>query len=112
MRSLAEDGEFARVLLQPMVTLYVPKIEQCLRAAVKAGEARTGPVTGHVGAWLAYNVAAMTSFHAITRPPVVDYGLSRERLTQQIVWFALRGLGLRDEAIQKHLVAKKGSVQS
>ena len=44
LRSLAEDGEFARLLLRKAATDWVPKIEECVRAAVKAGEAVGGPV--------------------------------------------------------------------
>ena len=32
---------------------------------------------------------------------VVDYEASREELVHQSAWFALRGLGLNDEAIRR-----------
>ena len=32
----------------------------------------------------------------------MDYQVPREELLKETVWFALRGLGLRDEAISKH----------
>ena len=34
--------------------------------------------------------------------PVINYGVSREQLIEQAVWFALRGRGLKDEAIERH----------
>ena len=34
--------------------------------------------------------------------PVVDYGVRRGQLVEQIVWFSLRGLGLKDEAIRRY----------
>ena len=40
LRSLAEDGEFARLLLRRLVDEWVPKIAQCLRAAVADGHRR------------------------------------------------------------------------
>jgi len=33
--------------------------------------------------------------------PAVDYGVGPDKLVEQIVWFALRGLGLKDEAIRR-----------
>jgi hypothetical protein len=38
--------------------------------------------------------------------PVIDYRLSREELLQEATWFALRGLGLKDEAIQQYYSPK------
>src|SRR5438552_2862467 len=43
LRSLAEDGEFTRLLLHPLTEGWIPKVEECLAAAVKAGEAVAGP---------------------------------------------------------------------
>jgi hypothetical protein len=34
--------------------------------------------------------------------PIVDYGVSRPKLVEQTVWFTLRGLGLREEAIRRN----------
>src|SRR4051812_38184733 len=45
LRSLAEDGEFARQFLRTLGTEWIPKVEECLRAAVVAEEAVDGPVT-------------------------------------------------------------------
>src|SRR5438270_9215748 len=39
LRSLAEDGEFARLLLGRVGECRVPKVEECVRAAVAAGDA-------------------------------------------------------------------------
>src|SRR2546423_205093 len=44
LRSLAEDGEFARLFLRMLAESWIPKIEECLGAAVAAGEAVAGPV--------------------------------------------------------------------
>lgn len=102
LRSLAEDGEFARLSLQPFATIFVPKIEECLRVAVSSGDAADGPVLPPLAGWFAYNLAAMASFHFAPAPPAVPYGVDRARLVGQVVWFALRGLGLREEAIRRH----------
>ena len=32
---------------------------------------------------------------------MIDYGVSREELVRQVTWFCLRGIGLKEEAIQR-----------
>jgi AcrR family transcriptional regulator len=102
LRSLAENGEFARLLLQPFASTFIPKAGECLRAAVAAGDADEGHVPTALGGWFAYNLAAMTAFQAIPAPPLVNFGVPRERLIGQVVWFALRGMGLREGAIRRY----------
>jgi hypothetical protein len=42
----------------------------------------------------------------LPKKPVVNYQASREELLHQAVWFALRGLGLKDEAIKRYYKPK------
>ena len=44
----------------------------------------------------------MIVLHLLPPTPVVDYGVSRARLVEQAVWFALRGMGLKEEAIRRY----------
>jgi AcrR family transcriptional regulator len=101
LRSLAEDGEFARLLLRPLASRWIPKVEQCLKAAAAAGDAEGAPVLPGLGAWFVHNLAAMVRFHRLPATPAVDYGKAPGQLVEQIVWFALRGLGLREKAIRR-----------
>ncbi len=101
LRSLAEDGEFARLLLRPLASRWIPKVEQCLKAAAAAGDAAAAPVRPGLGAWFVHNLAAMIRFHRLPATPAVDYGTPPDKLVEQIVWFALRGLGLKEEAIRR-----------
>jgi len=102
LRSLAEDGEFARLLLRKVASDWTPKIEECVRAAVKAGEAVGGPVLPNLRAWFTHNLAAMIVLNLLPATPVVDYGVSRARLVKPTVWFALRGMGLNESAIKRY----------
>jgi AcrR family transcriptional regulator len=102
LRSLAEDGEFARLLLGKAASEWVPKIEECLLAAAKAGEAVVGPVQPRLGAWFTQHLAAMIVLHLLPPTPVVDYGASRTELVEQSVWFTLRGIGLKEEVIERN----------
>jgi AcrR family transcriptional regulator len=102
LRSLAEDGEFARVLLRPVTEDWVPKVEQCVEAALAAGDAALVPVLPTLGGWFTQHLALTILLHLLPATPVVDYAVSRDRLVEQAVWFSLRGMGLKDEAIRRH----------
>lgn len=102
LRSLAEDGEFARLLLEPLATLFVPKIEECLKAAVAKGDAFAGPLEQNLGGWLVYHLAAMSAFLSAPASPICTFDGADPAVITQVVWFALRGLGLKEEAIKQH----------
>jgi AcrR family transcriptional regulator len=102
IRSLADDGEFARLFLQGMPSYWIGKVEECIKAAMAAGEAVNGPVGPRLRAWFAHHLIAMTRIFLLPPQIVVDYGVSREQLVEQAVLFILRGVGLKDEAIQRH----------
>lgn len=101
LRSLAEDGEFVRLIFRPLASRWIPKVEQCLAAATAAGDAVGGPVLPGLAGWFVHDLAAMIRFHLLPPTPAVDYGVEPGRLVEQVVWFALRGLGLREEVIRR-----------
>jgi AcrR family transcriptional regulator len=102
LRSHAEDGEFARLMLRKLATDWIPKVAECLRAAIASGEAVDGGVPARVSGWFTHHLAAHIMFSALPPHPVVDYGLSRRKLSEHAVRFALRGMGLREEAIRRY----------
>jgi AcrR family transcriptional regulator len=102
MRSVMEDGEFARIFLHNRLANWKAKVADCLEAAVAAGDAEVAPVIPAIGATFSTHLARMIMLTLMNETPLVDYGLSREQLVQQTVWFALRGMGLRQEAIERH----------
>lgn len=102
LRSMCEDGDFARSSLQPFANIVVPKVEQCLRAAAATADLEPKPLRPNLGGWFVLNLLMMSSLQLVPTPPVVDFGLSRQELIAQAVWFALRGLGVREEVIRRH----------
>jgi AcrR family transcriptional regulator len=100
LRSLGEDGEFARLLLRRLASDWIPKVEECLRAAVAAGDVVEGPVRPSLRGWFAHHLAAMIMIHLLPAKPVIDYEVPRDKLVEQAVWFTLRGMGLKDEVIK------------
>jgi hypothetical protein len=101
LRSLTEDGEFARQFLQGMPSLWVGKVEECLKAAIAAGDAVNGVVRPRLRAWFGQHLGAMLMVHLLPVKPVVDYGVPRDKLIEQAVWFILRGMGLKEETIKR-----------
>lgn len=102
LQSLLEDGEFARFILQRVGSHWVAKVEECIKAAIAAGEAIDGAVQPNLRGWFAHHLTALTMMYLLPENPVVNYGMSREKLVEQAVWFALRGMGLKEEAIRRY----------
>src|SRR5262245_47916924 len=65
LRSLAEDGEFARMLLRRLAADWIPKVTECVRAAVEAGDAAEGPVLADLGGWFTHHLAAFILLHRL-----------------------------------------------
>jgi AcrR family transcriptional regulator len=102
LRSLMEDGEFARLFFQKNLSCWTNKVEECLEASVAVGETIRGPVVPRLGALFAWNLARAIMFSRIPARPIVDYDAPREKLVEQAVWFTLRGFGVTDEAIKRY----------
>ena len=101
LRSLAEDGEFAEVFLRRFASTWVPKFEACIQAARAAGEFIDGPVVPSLGGWFVHHLVTMINASLLPAAPVVAYGLPWDQFVEQTVWFCLRGMGLKEEAIKR-----------
>jgi AcrR family transcriptional regulator len=106
LRSMLEDGEFARLFLQGMPSQWIRKLEECIKGAIAAGDAVNGAVRPNLRGWFAHQLTVMIMLALMPEKPVIDYGMARSRLVEQVVWFILRGIGLRDEVIKRHYNAK------
>ncbi len=101
LRSLAEDGDFARILFRRPATRWVPKIEECVQAAVSSGDILPSPLLANLRGWFVQHLAVLVSLLLIPAEPVVQYAVPTDQLVEQAVWFALRGMGMHDEAIRR-----------
>jgi hypothetical protein len=101
LRSMMEDGEFARLFFQRSLPCWISKVEECLKASVAAGDAVSGPVASDLAAIFTRHLAKTIMLSFIPEIPVIDYRIPREKLAEQAVWFALRGMGVKDEAIKR-----------
>jgi len=102
LNSCLEDGSFTRFLFHNRFAENLSKIVECMDAAVEAGDLVASPVSKPNLLLFAHHLATMIATMHLPKKPVVNYRASRDQLVQQAVWFALRGLGLKDEAIRRH----------
>lgn len=101
LNSCLEDGSFSRFLFHNRFAENMSRIVECMDAAAAAGDLVSSPVSKPNLLLFAHHLATMIATMHLPRKPVVDYAASRDELVQHAVWFALRGLGLRDEAIKR-----------
>jgi len=102
LHSVMEDGDFARQFLLRTASNWGPKFRDCLKAAHAAGDLVDSPVPPGVRTWFPHHVAVMLMINHLPAEPTIDYGESREKLVEHAVWFCLRGIGLKDEAIKRY----------
>lgn len=110
LNSCLEDGTFARILFQNRFNCCFATIEACLDAAEKAGDMVKTPVSKENRVRFAHHIASMTAIMHLPEKAVIDYQASREEVLHQAIWFVLRGMGLKEEAIAKHYNPKALSI--
>ena len=104
--SLAEDGEFARHVHTKIATNWIPPVVACIRAAEAAGEAIPGAVQPDLSGWFTHSLPLIIHLLLLPTNRVVNFRVRRDALIEQTVWFLLRGLGLKDSAIDRHYSKK------
>ena len=102
LRSVIDEGEFARVAVREGPAHWVRKAQACLEAAVAAGDTVHDPALPSLGGWFAHHLVAMIAIHLLPAEPIIDYRVPRKKFVEQIVCFILRGMGLKPEAIDRY----------
>jgi AcrR family transcriptional regulator len=96
LQSVIDDGDFAREFFRQRSSLFINKIEACLRKA-SLHYAATLPVdlgAQRSQALFCHNVLVMTALHHLPDCPVVDYQQTRAGIIASAVKFCLGGLGV------------------
>jgi AcrR family transcriptional regulator len=101
LRSLMDEGEFARLAIQGGPAHWVRKVEECIKAAKAAGDLIEEPVKADVGGWFAHQLITGIMVHMLSSERVIDYGISHKELVKQATWFCLRGMGMKEIAIRR-----------
>ncbi len=102
LRSILEDGDFARGMLQRFDRGWLSKFEECVQAADAAGDLERRTVPGRIAGWFVHDLSVMVMLQLLREPPVADYGASRSELIEYAVRFVLHGIGLSEDAIARH----------
>ena len=104
LQSITGDGEFARLIMKQKqdACSVIPKIAESIRASTAAGDIADTPVPVPLRALFIDRLAAVIVSDLLPPVPAVDYGVPRDKLIEHAVWFALRGLGMKDESIRRH----------
>ena len=106
VRSLLGDGEFVRLMHRKLAAAWLKKFDACLHAAAKAGEMHDVPIRRNLCVWLVQHVAFSLMLHLQPKIPAIDYKVSREELVSQATWFALLGIGVKQEAARRYYSPK------
>jgi AcrR family transcriptional regulator len=106
VRSLLGDGEFVRLMHRKLATAWLKKFDACLHAAAKAGEMHDVPIRRNLCVWLVQHVAFSLMLHLQPKIPAIDYKVPREELVAQATWFALLGIGIKQEAARRYYSPK------
>lgn len=104
LRSLCEDGEFARLMLADVNDHIVSFISKCLAKAAAAGDlVELAPQSTVLIAWLRVHLSlSIQSFQLPEKPPV-SYGVSKKQFIESLVRFQLLGMGLKSSVVRKLL---------
>jgi len=106
VRSLLGDGEFVRLMHKKLASAWLKKFEACLHASAKAGEMHDVPIRRELCVWFVQHTAFSLMLHLQPKVPAVNYKVSKEELVSQATWFALLGIGLKEEAARRYYSPK------
>jgi len=106
LNSCLEDGGFLRHWFRNRFSCCFSRVDQCFAAAAAAGDLMQTPVRRENGFRFAHNVALALAAMRLPDRPAIEYQGSAESVLNQSVCFVLRGLGLKDHAINTHFHPK------
>lgn len=106
-RSLLEDGLFAREFMEAAFLPYLKPMEAMFAAARKEGGLHTTAKSDRLAVFFAHHMVVGVKLHALRRDSHLESAGDAEFRFRELVLFNLRGAGLKDEAIRKHLDFRK-----
>jgi AcrR family transcriptional regulator len=106
VRSLLEDGEYARLTYRKYASVWRRKFEACIKEAAQSGALLANDRRGDLGMWFVQHIGFSLMLHRHPTAPVIQYRDSEDSLIEQASRFALRGLGLKEEVVQHHYQPK------
>ena len=105
LRSLAEDGEFARLLTSDLSARMAAYIADCLAAARSAGDLDSSPEDDQAAPRFFRLLLFAIGAHVLPEPPVIAAEGGQAALVESFVRFQLRALGLKPDVIDREISA-------
>lgn len=102
VRSLLADGGYARLTYQTYADAWKRKFEACFKQAIKSDALQTQDLRGDLCMWFVQHIGFSLMLHRHPAVPAIQYKASEESLIEQATLFALRGLGLKEDVIERH----------
>lgn len=102
VRSLLDDGAFVRLTHNRFANAWITKFNACLKEAVRLGDLRPSSRRRNLGVWFVHHIAFSLMLHLRPKVPAIDYQVSKDELVEQATWFALLGVGLREDSIKRY----------
>ena len=106
LRSLAEDGEFARHVYAKLNSTWLPGVVACIKAADAAGDMIQLPTKPEVAGWFLHSLPHIVHLLLLPANPIIKFRVRKNALVEQTVWFLLRGVGLKDSVIARQYTCK------
>ncbi len=104
-QSLLDDGDYARSLFAKRHQQLVAVFLDSLQAAAKAGDLRKGAARDESAFWLTHHLALGVRLLKLPMPVATEWQPPEEEALDTIMLFVLRGIGLKNSAINHHYVA-------
>jgi AcrR family transcriptional regulator len=106
-RSLLEDGLFAKAFLESAFLPYVAPLEALFAAARKEGNLHTDARSDRFAIYFAHHLIVGVRLHSLRPESHLEAAGDGEAHFRELVLFNLRGAGLKEAAIRKHLDFRK-----
>lgn len=102
-RSLLEDGAFADGFMESAFLPYVDPLQSWFDAARKAGDLHPGPGPDRLAIFFSHHLMVGIRLHSLRKDAHGSMGADTETLLREAVLYNLRGSGLTESAIHRHL---------
>ena len=105
--SMLEDVEYASMVFEKLQDLFYETIELHYQAAVDSGDLVVLDTNLTNRFWFVHHLAMALNLCHLHDNPAFSYESSKEELANDAIQFALRGIGLTNEAIKAYFKPKK-----
>lgn len=105
--SMLEDVSYAQMVFNKHLTNWYDMIYASFNAAVESGDIAEMPVAPLNRIWFVHHLAMALNLCHLTGESAFEYDMTKEELALDAIIFALRGMGLTDQAIKKYFKPAK-----